>query len=718
MLADGFGELAAQLGARELSIPGIRWRRCMRCWPHSRRVAAGLRQRTGPGGGAAVPAARGRGRVLITSQSAVWPPGQAVEVPVLDTEVAAGFLLTGPVMRTGRRPRELAGELGGLPLALEQAAAYMQASGRSMGGTWAVPAAAGGAAGPGGGGRVWQEGGHHLVAGLRRAAAVGPAAAGLLRLPACCAAEDIPLRPAAAAPARAASEFGARGGAVLRPLLNDAWRPGSGGGGAAAVFADQRGRGKGGVGAPAGPGDHPGPDARRTGGAWRQATAAVIEAAMPDDPEDSGGLASVRGAAAARPGRPGPDQRRHVADRAVPGQKRQLRRGPGSAPADRSTPGRRRLGAEHPDTLTARANLAYWTGEAGDAAGARDQFAALLPVRERVSGAEHPDTLTARAQPGPLDRGGGGCGRGPGPVRRAGARPRAGPGRRAPGHPDRPRQPRLLDREAGDAAGARDQFAALLPVRERVSGAEHPDTLTARATSPAGPGRRGIRPGPGTSSPRCCRSASGSSARSTPTPSPPAPTSPAGPGRRGMRPGPGTSSPRCCPCSERVLGAEHPRHPDRPRQTSPLDRARRGTRPRPGTSSPRCCRSASGSSARSTRPPCTARGNLAHWTGEAGDAAGARDQYAALLPVRERVLGPEHPDTLTARANLARWTGEAGDAAGARDQFAALLPVRERVCGPEHPRHPDRPRRPRPLDRGGGGCGRRPGPVRRAAARP
>lgn len=28
-----------------------------------------------------------------------------------------------------------------------------------------------------------------------------------------------------------------------------------------------------------------------------------------------------------------------------------------------------------------------------------------------------------------------------------------------------------------------------------------------------------------------------------------------------------------------------------------------------------------------------------------------------------------------ARCNLARWTGEAGDAAGALDQFAALLPI-------------------------------------------
>ena len=45
--------------------------------------------------------------------------------------------------------------------------------------------------------------------------------------------------------------------------------------------------------------------------------------------------------------------------------------------------------------------------------------------------------------------------------------------------------------------------------------------------------------------------------------------------------------------------------------------------------------------------------------------------------------GPEHPDTLTTRASLARWTGEAGDAAGARDQFAALLPVVERIFGRE-----------------------------------
>jgi len=32
--------------------------------------------------------------------------------------------------------------------------------------------------------------------------------------------------------------------------------------------------------------------------------------------------------------------------------------------------------------------------------------------------------------------------------------------------------------------------------------------------------------------------------------------------------------------------------------------------------------------------------------------------------VHERILGPEHPDTLTTRANLARWTERAEDGTG------------------------------------------------------
>jgi hypothetical protein len=55
------------------------------------------------------------------------------------------------------------------------------------------------------------------------------------------------------------------------------------------------------------------------------------------------------------------------------------------------------LGADHPDTLSARQNVAYWTGETGDARGALTLFQALLPDLERVLGADHPDTLTTEA---------------------------------------------------------------------------------------------------------------------------------------------------------------------------------------------------------------------------------------------------------------------------------------------------------------------------------
>ncbi len=79
------------------------------------------------------------------------------------------------------------------------------------------------------------------------------------------------------------------------------------------------------------------------------------------------------------------------------------------------------------------------------------------------------------------------------------------------------------------------------------------------------------------------------------------------------------------------------------------------------------------------------RYQLARWTGEAGDAAAARDAYRELLPVQERVSGAEHPHTLTVRYQLARWTGEAGDAAGACIALNDLLQVRQRVSGPEHP---------------------------------
>ena len=79
-----------------------------------------------------------------------------------------------------------------------------------------------------------------------------------------------------------------------------------------------------------------------------------------------------------------------------------------------------------------------------------------------------------------------------------------------------------------------------------------------------------------------------------------------------------------------------------------------------------------------------ARGNLAHWRGEAGDAAGAATAYEELLADQLRVLGPDHPYTLTTRGNLAQWRGEAGDAAGAATAYEEVVADQLRVLGPDH----------------------------------
>ena len=76
---------------------------------------------------------KGRGRVIITSQNPQWPGGQAMEVPVLGFDVAATFLQGRTGSADQDAARELAVELGGLPLALEQAAAYMETTGRDIG---------------------------------------------------------------------------------------------------------------------------------------------------------------------------------------------------------------------------------------------------------------------------------------------------------------------------------------------------------------------------------------------------------------------------------------------------------------------------------------------------------------------------------------------------------------------------------------------------------
>ncbi|MEV4613085.1 tetratricopeptide repeat protein [Kitasatospora sp. NPDC049258] len=138
------------------------------------------------------------------------------------------------------------------------------------------------------------------------------------------------------------------------------------------------------------------------------------------------------------------------------------------------------LGPDDPDVLDTRHNLSYWQGRAGEAARAVAGFAELLADRQRVLGTDDPAALAARHE---LARWQGEAGDAPGAV--AGFAELLAIQERVLG----PDDPDVLNTrhslawwrgEAGDAAGAVAGFAELLADRQRVQGPDHPHTLTTR----------------------------------------------------------------------------------------------------------------------------------------------------------------------------------------------------------------------------------------------
>jgi hypothetical protein len=519
VLAAGFAELAAQLGAGDVidgrdpvaSVHGVLavvpggWLMIFDNAPDQTSVQAFL-----PPAGA--------GQVLITSQNPNWPHGQALEVPPLSAETATDFLVT----RTGdpdrRAAEDLAGALDGLPLALEQAAAYTLATGGTLAGYLSLfrqrraeMLSRGEPTGyPGTVATTWS-------LAFTRLEQSAPEAIGLLRLLAFCAPDAIPLHLLLRPRPGLTDELIPQVAAVLVPLLEDELAANDAiaalrqyslvrpvGDGAVsvhrlvqAVTADQM--------------------PEELAAQWRQATAAVIEAAIPTNPSQpetwpecalllphaqaaltAGSLGMLHIAnyvghsgsyAAAR------DLYQKALEALGPGHPYSLTalgtladwagQAGDAAPARDQWAGllrlyERFLGPEHPDTLHARLNLAAWTGDAGDPVGARDQFAALLPVMKRTLGAEHEYTLSTRNN---LARWTGEAGDAVGARNQVAALLPVLKRTLGPEHPGTLAARGNLAAwtgQADDAAGARDQLAALLPIRERVLGPEHPDTLTTR----------------------------------------------------------------------------------------------------------------------------------------------------------------------------------------------------------------------------------------------
>ncbi|MFJ9782603.1 tetratricopeptide repeat protein [Amycolatopsis sp. NPDC101161] len=138
------------------------------------------------------------------------------------------------------------------------------------------------------------------------------------------------------------------------------------------------------------------------------------------------------------------------------------------------------LGADHPHTLSARNNLAYAYQSAGDLGRAIPLYEATLADRERVLGADHPSTLLSRNNLASAYRSAGDLERAI-PLFEATLADRE----RVLGadHPDTLSSRNNLAsayRSAGDLGRAIPLFEATLADLERVLGADHPDTLSSR----------------------------------------------------------------------------------------------------------------------------------------------------------------------------------------------------------------------------------------------
>ena len=86
-----------------------------------------------------------------------------------------------------------------------------------------------------------------------------------------------------------------------------------------------------------------------------------------------------------------------------------------------------------------------------------------------------------------------------------------------------------------------------------------------------------------------------------------------------------------------------------------------------------------------TKPPPTSSNNLAGAYRLAGRLTEAIPLYERTLTDRERLLGPDHPDTLTSQDGLAGAYQAAGRLTEAIPLYERTLTDRERLLGPDHP---------------------------------
>lgn len=420
----------------------------------------------------------GSGEIIITSQDTSWPPSQQLPVPVLKPDHAAAFLRDRSGDSDAHAAAEMAEMLGRLPLALEQAGAYSAATGTSLSQyielfrdsrrellargqpvdydgtvatTWSVA--------------------FHTLAGTM------PTAITLLRLLACYAPYPVPLDLLLIPGPDVAIDIDATVATEMQALLanqltiNDAiaalgryslTSPPAQGDVAMhrlvqAVTLDQI------------------PSKQLP--AWRDAAAALLLAALPEDPQQPDAWPTYeRLTPHALATLHATDMRRIVTYLISVGNYDTARVVQEHICEDVID----RVGADSLESATEMGNLFYIIGEAGTPAEARDGFAGLIRGCEHVLPAEHPFMLRLRSNHARWT----GAAGNPAAARNlyADLWPAV---RDVLGHED----PTTLTvgynlasmiAEDGDPAGARDLYTELLPAYVNVFGRTHPETLGVR----------------------------------------------------------------------------------------------------------------------------------------------------------------------------------------------------------------------------------------------
>ncbi|MEU2667331.1 tetratricopeptide repeat protein [Streptomyces sp. NPDC007164] len=300
------------------------------------------------------------------------------------------------------------------------------------------------------------------------------------------------------------------------------------------------------------------------------------------------------------------------------------------------------LGDTHPDTLSSRNNLASACREAGDLARAVPLFEATLAQYEQVLGDTHPDTLICRNNLA-------------GAYRETGDRVRAVPLLEATlaqrvqvlgdTHPDTLSSRNNLAsayHEAGDRVRAVPLFEATLAQYEQVLGDTHPDTLICRNNLASAYQESGDRV-------RAVPLLEATLAQRVQVL--------------------GDTHPNTLICRNNLAGA-YREAGDRVRAVPLLEATLAQWEQVLGDTHPNTL---------------ICRNNLACVYRESGDLARAVPLCEATLAQYEQVLGDTHPDTLTSRHNLACAYQESGDLARAVPLFEATLAQYEQVLGDTHP---------------------------------